>query len=55
MKYDHGRLGFDPTLQEIDDIFFNNQNKVIDQRREFYPEAIDPLPHGMSEALGEST
>jgi len=54
MKYNVGRLGFDPTLQEIDDRLFDDQNKVIDQWRDFYPEAIDPLPHGMPEALGKS-
>ena len=44
---------FDTTLHEIDDILFDDQNKVIDQCRYFYPESIDPLPHGMLEALGK--
>ena len=26
---------------------------MIDKWKEFYPEAIDPLPHGMLEALGK--
>ena len=52
MKHNRGRLGFYPTLQDIDDRFFDDQNKEIDQWRFFYPEAIDPLPHGMPEALG---
>ena len=30
LKHNWGRLGFDPTLQQIDDRFFNDQNKVID-------------------------
>ena len=47
-------MGFDPTLQEIDDRFFNDQNKVIDHWREFYPEAIDLWPHGIPELLGHS-
>ena len=33
LKHYRGRLGFDPTLQEIDDRFFNDQNKVIDHWR----------------------
>ena len=28
--------------------------KVIDKWRDFYPEDIDLLPHGMPEALGKS-
>ena len=30
------------------------KNKVIDKWREFYPKAIDLLPHGIPEALGKS-
>ena len=54
MIHNNGRLGFHPTLQDIDDILFDDQNKVIYQRRDFYLEDIDPLPHGMPEALGKS-
>ena len=53
MKHNWGRLVFDPTLQDIDDIFFDYQNKVIDQWRDFYTEAIDPLSHDNPEALGK--
>ena len=53
MKYNQGRLRFDPTLQDIDDRFFDDQNKMIDQWRGFYPEAIEPLPHVIPEALGK--
>ena len=54
MKHNSGRLGFDHTLQEIYDIFFDDKKKVIESWREFYPEAIDPLPHSIPEALGKS-
>ena len=54
MKHNRDRLGLDPTLQDIDDRFFDDQNMVIDQWRYFYTEAIDPLPHGIPEALGNS-
>ena len=54
MKQNWGRLGYDPTLQDIDDRFFDNQNKLIDHWRDFYPEAIYMLPHGVPEALGKS-
>ena len=54
MKHNQGRLGFDPMIKEIGDIFFDDKKKVIDKWREFYLEAIDPFPHGMLEALGES-
>ena len=54
MKHNWGHLVFDPKLQDIDDRFFDDQNMVIDQWRYFYTEAIDPLPHGMPEALGKS-
>ena len=37
MKYNQGRLGFDTTIQDIDDRLFDDQNNVIDKRREFYP------------------
>ena len=45
---------FDPTLQEIDDRFFDDKKNVIDQWRGFYTEDIDPLPHGIPEALDKS-
>ena len=54
MKHNQGRLGFDPTLQEIDDRLFDDKNKVIDHWRDFYLEAIDLVTHGMPEALGKS-
>ena len=43
MKHNWGHLVFDPKLQDIDDRFFDDQNKVIDQCRDFYTEAIDPV------------
>ena len=52
MIHNRGCLVFDPTLQDIDDRFFGDQNKVIDKWRDFYPEAIDPFPYCMPEALG---
>ena len=54
MKQNLGCLGYDPTLQDIYDRFFDNQNKLIDHWRGFYPEAIYMLPHGVPEALGKS-
>ena len=30
LKHNRGRLGFDPTLQEIDDRFFNDQSPCFD-------------------------
>ena len=47
-------MGFHPTLQDIDDILFDDLKKGIDQWRDFYPETIDLFPHGMPEALGKS-
>ena len=35
MKHNRGRLGFDLTLSDIDDRLFDDQNKVIDQWRDF--------------------
>ena len=43
MKHNWGHLVFDPKLQDIDDRFFDDQNKVIDQCRDFYTEDIDPV------------
>ena len=54
MKHNQGRLVFDPTLQEIDDILFDDQNRVIYQWQDFYLEAVYPLPHGMPEELGRA-
>ena len=51
MKHNQGRLVFDTTLQEIGDRFFDDQNKVLDQSRDFYLEAVDQFPHDMPEAL----
>ena len=45
MKHNWGRLLFDPTFQYIDDRYFDDQNNVVDQWRDFYLEDIDPLPH----------
>ena len=47
IKHNQGCFGFDPTLQEINDRFFDDQNKVIGQFMDFYPEAIDLIPHSM--------
>ena len=41
IKHNRGRLGFDSTLQYIDDKLFDDQNKVIYQWRYFYPKDID--------------
>ena len=54
MKHNQGCLGFDPKLQDIDDRFFDDQNKVIDQWRKCYPKDIDLLPYVMPKALGKS-
>ena len=31
MKHNQGRLGFDPMIKEIGDIFFDDKKKVIDK------------------------
>ena len=35
--YTPGRVGFDPTYQEIDVIIFEYQYKIMDHWRYFYP------------------
>ena len=54
MKLNPGRVGFDPTYQDISDRLFEDQYNVMDQWRNFYPEAIDSLPRGMPEPLGNT-
>ena len=54
MNLNPGRLGFDPTLQEIDNKLFEDQSKVMYKWREFYLEAIEKLPHGVTETLVET-
>ena len=54
MKQNQGHLGFDPTLQDFYYRLFDDQNKVIYQWRDFYPEYIDLFPYDMPEALSKS-
>ena len=35
------------TCQDINDRLFEDQSKLMYQWRNFYPEAIDPLPHSI--------
>ena len=53
INHNWGSFVFDTTLQEIDDRFSDDQNKVIDKWRYFYLEAIDQLPYDIPEALGK--
>ena len=52
IKFNSGRVALDLTYQEIDNILFEDQSKVMDQWREIYPEAIGPFTHGISEPSG---
>ena len=54
MKLNPGIVVFDTTYQEIYGRLFEDQYKVMDQWRYFYPEAINLLPHVMPETLGET-
>ena len=54
IKLNPGIVVFDPKYQDIDDILSEDQSKVIYQWRYFYPEAIDSLPRGMPEPLGNT-
>ena len=54
IKVNPGRIGFDSTYQEIDERLFDGQSRAVEQWKDFYPEAIDPLPHDMPEPLGNS-
>ena len=51
MKLSPGKVGFDPTYQEIDDRLFEYQYKLMDQWRELYLQAIDPFTHAMTDPL----
>ena len=45
MKFNPGRVVFDPTYQDIDERLFEKQSKLMDQWRDFSPEVVNPLPH----------
>ena len=51
MKLNPGRVGFDPTYQDISDRLFEDQYNVMDQWRDFYLGSINSLPSGMPKLL----
>lgn len=53
-KVNPGQIGLDSTSQEIDERLFDGQSQAVEQWKDFYPEAIDQLPHDMPEPLGNS-
>ena len=54
MNLTPGKVGLDPTYQDISNRFLEDQSNVMDQWRHFYPEAINPFPHIMKKPLGKT-